>query len=139
MPPGLEDANWRGTPPLTSRPMRVASERIFIIGDAGGYVEPFTGEGMTFALEAAVAVVPLAKRTVESWKPSIIIQWESLHEQIVQQRQFTCRQLAWVLRRPWASIVAINVCRLVPWIANRTIAKINLPSSAFSSERIGST
>ncbi|RMF81503.1 MAG: FAD-binding protein, partial [Planctomycetota bacterium] len=45
-PVGLDSARWRGTPPLTCRRRPVAAERVFLIGDATGYVEPFTGEGM---------------------------------------------------------------------------------------------
>ena len=118
-PPNLMSAHWRGTPPLTSRPKRVASDRVFLIGDAGGYVEPFTGEGMAAALEAAVAVTPLAVRATELWSPSIADCWEALHRQIVRDRQRTCRQLAWILRRPWAASTALSVCRLLPGIAGR--------------------
>ena len=32
-----------------------------LLGDAAGYVEPFTGEGMTWAMLAAVSVAPLAQ------------------------------------------------------------------------------
>ena len=38
---------------------------LFVLGDAAGYVEPFTGEGMAWAFAAAEAVVPLAIRAIE--------------------------------------------------------------------------
>ena len=44
---------WRGTPPLTRRAPSLAAERVFVLGDAAGYVEPFTGEGMAWALASA--------------------------------------------------------------------------------------
>jgi len=46
--PGLPDTpseGWKGTPELTRRPRQPGAERLFAVGDAGGYVEPFTGEG----------------------------------------------------------------------------------------------
>ena len=44
----------RGAPVLTRRRERVeARGRVFVIGDAAGYVEPFTGEGMSWAIEHA--------------------------------------------------------------------------------------
>lgn len=46
-------ATWRMTPALTARRTRVALPGLFIVGDAGGYIEPFTGEGMAWALQAA--------------------------------------------------------------------------------------
>ena len=129
MPFDTDATNWRGTPFLTSHPKQVAAERIVLIGDAAGYVEPFTGEGMAAALEAAVAVPPLALQAAESWSPSIAARWEVLHGQIVHKRQRTCRQLAWLLRRPWASSAAINLCRLAPGVARRLIAKTSDPIS----------
>jgi len=122
-PPELLSAHWRGTPPLTSRPARVAFNRVFLIGDAGGYIEPFTGEGMAAALEAALAVTPLVVRATQLWTSAIADEWEMRHKKIVRDRQRTCRQLAWILRRPWAAIAALSVCRMLPGIAARLIAK----------------
>ena len=42
----LADADWHGTLPLTRRTSSTASRRVLVMGDAAGYVEPFTGEGM---------------------------------------------------------------------------------------------
>ena len=58
----------------------------------------------------------------------------------VRNRQFTaCKQLAWVLRVAQAAFAAINACRLVPWLANRVIANVTLPTSGFCSEGLGNT
>ena len=45
-------ATFRATPPLTHHSPRIAgrSQRIFRVGDAASYVEPFTGEGIGWAL-----------------------------------------------------------------------------------------
>ena len=59
-PDGLAELPWRGTPPLTRQARQVAAERLFVVGDAAGYVEPFTGEGMAWALASGTAVAPLA-------------------------------------------------------------------------------
>ena len=131
-------ANWRGTPPLTSRPRQVASERVILLGDAAGYVEPFTGEGMATALESAVAVTPLAIQATKLWSPKISNYWQTLHRQLVRDRQRTCRQLAWILRRPWASFAALSVCRVAPGIAGRIIAKTSDPSTYSMADEINS-
>ncbi|MEM1444659.1 MAG: FAD-dependent monooxygenase [Planctomycetota bacterium] len=54
-PTWLEEAGdmWRMTPALTASRRRVAAPGLLVVGDAAGYVEPFTGEGMAWALEAA--------------------------------------------------------------------------------------
>ena len=138
-PAALMSANWRGTPPLTTRPLAVASERVVLIGDVSGYVEPFTGEGMATALEAAVAVTPLAVQAVKSWSPAIAANWKTLHWQMVRDRQRTCRQLAWILRRPWASFAALSVCRLAPGIAGRVIARTSAPMTYHAAAEMSTT
>lgn len=45
----LGSARIRGTPPLTHH-RRLSEGRVFRVGDAAGYVEPFTGEGIGWAL-----------------------------------------------------------------------------------------
>jgi flavin-dependent dehydrogenase len=138
-PSDLMSAHWRGTPPLTSRPNHVAAERVLLIGDAGGYIEPFTGEGMAFALEAAAAITPLATEAVQSWKPTIAGSWERLHGQMVRDRQRTCQQLAWILRRPWAAFLTVGICRALPGIAERLIDRTNFPTNHRRPAEIGTT
>jgi menaquinone-9 beta-reductase len=60
-PEGLEAKSFRGTPALTRRRARVAAEGLFVLGDAAAYIEPFTGEGMAWAMQEALLLVPLAK------------------------------------------------------------------------------
>lgn len=116
---------WHGTPPLTSRPGRVAGERLLVVGDASGYVEPFSGEGMATALQTALAVAPLAVEAAREWRPALAAQWETVQRKVVVDSQATCRQLAWILRQPWATAAAIGLCRAQPWIGRRFIAKVS--------------
>ena len=60
VPAGLADAVWHGTPPLTRHRQRPWAERLFLVGDAASYYEPFTGEGMAWALVSAAELAPLA-------------------------------------------------------------------------------
>src|SRR5438270_7295216 len=43
---------WRTITPLTRAPIPVARENLFFIGDAARVVEPFTGEGIYYALRS---------------------------------------------------------------------------------------
>jgi flavin-dependent dehydrogenase len=98
--PSLETAPWQGTVPLTRRSMHVAGPRIFLLGDAAGYVEPFTGEGIAWALASAVAVVPLAMAGFEEWNAGLVRQWDKLHRRCIRRNQTLCRALSRVLRHP---------------------------------------
>ncbi|PYK32169.1 MAG: hypothetical protein DME57_00860 [Verrucomicrobia bacterium] len=46
------DRPWRTITPLTRDPVPVAHENLFFIGDAARVVEPFTGEGIYYALRS---------------------------------------------------------------------------------------
>src|SRR5256714_5290716 len=56
---------WRTITPLTRAPVPVAHENLFFIGDAARVVEPFTGEGIYYALRsgelAANAIVKIIR------------------------------------------------------------------------------
>lgn len=125
VPPGLRSAAFRGTPALTRTRQSVAGERLFVIGDAAGYVEPFTGEGMTWALMSAVLVEPLAVRAVQRWQPALEDEWRHRYRTAIGRRQHLCRWLSWSLRRPWLVRTAVSVLRRMPSLAAGTIRSIN--------------
>lgn len=120
--PDLETLPWRGTPALTRRPSRIAGPRFFLLGDAAGYVEPFTGEGMAWALASAVALTPLAVASVRQWRPDLARRWQALHRHLFAPRRRLCRAVALGLRHPrlvrgllgllsWAPFLAAPVVR----------------------------
>jgi flavin-dependent dehydrogenase len=122
LPAGLAEQHWRGTPPLTRRVSRVACDHVFALGDAAGYVEPFTGEGMAWALAAAEAVAPIAAR---GWQSSSERAWEGAFGRVVRRRQLTCRLAAAVLRRPWLTRALIALLSRLPHLARPIVYHLN--------------
>ena len=49
----------RGAGPFNVRPARVAGPRVFLVGDAAGFLDPLTGDAMTAGLEQALALALL--------------------------------------------------------------------------------
>jgi flavin-dependent dehydrogenase len=127
IPSGMMEAAWQGTPPLTSSAGRVAGERLFVVGDAAGYVEPFTGEGIARAIDGGLAVAPLAAQACDDWHADFARRWERFHRSTPRRRQLTCRAMAWILRRPWSTEAAMTVCRTFPWAARHVISRIQQP------------
>jgi flavin-dependent dehydrogenase len=125
--PELREGEWRGTPPLSRTPRTVAGLRWFAIGDATGYVEPFTGEGMAWALASAVAVVPLVHRALGGWDPRHAAEWAATHRRVVGRRQTTCRIAARVLRSPTSCGWIVRGLRLLPALATPFVRMINHP------------
>ncbi len=121
----LAESPWRGTPLLTRRARQIAGERWYAIGDAAGYVEPFTGEGMAWALASGVAVAPLVAR---DWSPSSMAEWESTHRRLVRSRQTVCRIVAKVLRSPRLSRLAVRVLAVAPGLSRPVVAGLNRSS-----------
>lgn len=103
----LEGLAFRGTPTLTRRRRAVESGgRVFVVGDATGYVEPFTGEGMSWALAGAErlhACVAAALRG--TYRPGA---WTRALRTLSWREQLACRGVAWVVRRP---LIARGVVR----------------------------
>jgi flavin-dependent dehydrogenase len=126
--PALASALWQGTVPLTRRTWPVAGERFFVLGDAAGYVEPFTGEGMAWAMMCGKAVEPLARRAIDGWDPSLPRAWTSLHRRLVARRQLLCRGLAFVLRHPWLARTGFELAIRAPNVAGLMIQRVNTPS-----------
>ncbi|HTU21456.1 MAG TPA: NAD(P)/FAD-dependent oxidoreductase [Gemmataceae bacterium] len=115
--PSLAELSWRGTAALTRQPRHHAGERLFLIGDAAGYIEPFTGEGMAWALAAGRAVVPVAARSVQRWQPGLAREWDAIYHRLIAPRQFVCRAVAAVLRSPWLTRSVIRLLALAPGLA----------------------
>ncbi len=125
----LTGAEWSGTPLLTQAPARVALERLFLAGDAAGYVEPFTGEGMAGAIESALAVSSLACNAANEWRDEWALQWTVQHRRIIRQRAWICRGLARLLRSPGLVRTSIELLRYCPRIAEPVMRSLNAPSS----------
>jgi flavin-dependent dehydrogenase len=124
----LEDLPWRGTPELTRRAPYLTEDRLFVLGDAAGYVEPFTGEGIGWAVASATAVAPLAARAVRAWDPALARRWHFLYRQIVTRRQRICRLVARVLRRPRLMGAMVTVLAQAPWLATPFVRRLNRSS-----------
>ncbi len=115
--PEAAAAAWLATPALTGRRWPPASERLLLLGDAAGYVEPFTGEGMGWALLAALAVVPLVLQGQGQWSQELERQWVRRYGQLIGSRQRLCHALAFALRRPGLSRWLLGAVERWPFLA----------------------
>lgn len=122
---GEPSTPWRGTPALTQTPRRLAGERWFRVGDAAGYVEPFTGEGMTWALTAAADLGP---RLAQPWTPAAAADWQrrAAHPRTL------CRLVARAARSPLACSLSVRLLRHRPALARPVVARLG--ASLFSPE-----
>ena len=126
IPQGIAAASWTGTLPLTRASRTIAGERLFLVGDAAGYVEPFTGEGMAWAMKSAVLAAPIIMDAVSAsaWDSRLAERWRREWKRKVSDRQWPCRLLAKLLRSPRTVRYALSLCRMAPALPNRVMNSI---------------
>ena len=122
----LSALDWQGTMPLTQQLVTPAGRRVFVLGDAAGYVEPFTGEGMAWALAAAHAAVPWVRRVIErAWDPAIERGWAETHRIVTGRQQRFCRIVARALRRPALVSAAVALVSRAPALAAPLVSRLS--------------
>ena len=106
----------RGTPPLTRRRRSVEAQgRVFAIGDATGYVEPFTGEGMTWALRAADRVATSLEDVARDRYRSGA--WTAIVRAEARSQTRSCRLVTWGLRHPGVTGAVVRAGSVWPALA----------------------
>lgn len=98
--PDRGSARWKGTPQLSRQVAPQALPGIYLAGDAGGYVEPFTGEGMAWALASGARFADLAQAAFAAGAPPDAREWQRLQRRRLGRQQRRCRRITRLLRRP---------------------------------------
>lgn len=115
LPRGEPVDGWRGTPPLT-RSSGHPPAGVFRVGDAGGYVEPFTGEGIGWALRSGVDVAPYVLRALAGG-PEESAAWYRDRGVRMARQQRMCRFVSAGLRRTRLADAAVRVLHHAPALA----------------------
>ena len=123
--PSSETINWTGTVPLTRQCRTAAGHRVLLLGDAAGYVEPFTGEGIACALTSGVAAAYLVAQHLSNWSVEVEKEWCRQHRLLFDSRQQWCRSLARLLWHPWAVRGLLGGLSMAPWLAKPIVNRIN--------------
>ncbi|MFM8707078.1 MAG: NAD(P)/FAD-dependent oxidoreductase, partial [Planctomycetia bacterium] len=126
---GLDAVEIRATPALTrSAPLIEGKGRcIMRLGDAAGYVEPFTGEGMGWALAAGrLAAEALVDPATGALMPATVAtdRYGHAHARHFRPRHARCRRVAGVLRLPRLVRLAVRAAQLAPWAARLAVPAV---------------
>ncbi len=131
LPPVLTQSDvdrFAAASPMPAPASRVAHGPIALVGDAAGYREPFTGEGMAWAIESAHALATVASDFHPGWWPAHASgQYAALWRKTIGARQRRCARIAWILERP-------NALAFV-----RRLAAPAEPVAAFAARRVVGT
>ena len=137
----LEEHSLMGTGLLSRSRPQLAAAGLLVIGDAAGYVEPFTGEGMTWALASGAAAGAMAATSLDAWSPSaadaLTRQWTQWHARNIQSRHRLCRAVKWCTRHPLATnvtLVALQFGAVSGFVARCAATQMHSP---YSSSAVG--
>ncbi|AMV38455.1 NAD(P)/FAD-dependent oxidoreductase [Planctomyces sp. SH-PL62] len=120
--PGVAGLSWKGTPLLTRRPARLVERGVFRVGDSAGYVEPFTGEGMAWAVAGGEALAAILADAVAGLETRPDRRWDLAYRRRIARRQLTCRAVSRVLRSPWMTRGLVRALGLGPSLARPFLA-----------------
>lgn len=116
-------APWRGTGPMAFTTRRQALPGVVLVGDAAGYVDPLTGEGIYFALftarAAAAAVVSSLHAPAAAAGARRRYERERAGE--LGPRLFAARLLQRGLRHPWLVRTFVRTLRRWPRLADLVV------------------
>jgi flavin-dependent dehydrogenase len=118
----FDSLDWLGTLPLTRRTLHPVGRRVLLVGDTAGYVEPFTGEGMAWALATASAATPFIQRGLRDWDGPLERDWIATCDALTGRQRRTCRMIARTLRAPWAVRLTIGLLARWPSLAHPVVA-----------------
>ena len=131
--PSMLDAEWLGTLPLTRTTRPLASSRVFLVGDAAGYVEPFTGQGMAIALQGALALSPYLREAIDRWTPAIGEAWSRDYLRNVAARHWPAALIAAIVRRPALASLTFGLAGAFPALPGSLVRAVNRPVYTHSS------
>ncbi len=117
--PYFHEQEWLRMNPITRAPARTGSGRVWLVGDAARVVEPFTGEGIAFALStgllaAEAAVEGLARNNLAAALKS----YTRSHRQLYRRRGWVNTLLRWILITPSRPVRLLRHVNRLPGIVS---------------------
>jgi geranylgeranyl reductase family protein len=125
--PHLGEQEWLRMNPITRAPARTGRDRVWLLGDAARVVEPFTGEGIVFALTtgmlaAEAAVGGLARNDLST----ALAGYAQSHRRLYRRRAWVNTMLRWLLTTPSYPVRVLRKFDIppgiVPFLAHRVHA-----------------
>src|SRR5215471_13941950 len=122
---------WRTITPLTRSPVSSAHENLFFIGDAARVVEPFTGEGIYYALRSGELAANAAAKIIRGVdRNSALREFYRAYTEMYRGRLWINRLSRAAVLRPRLGSLIVHIARINPSILKLLIAKIVSPTNS---------
>jgi menaquinone-9 beta-reductase len=125
--PALPPQDWMRMNPISRSSARTGTGRVWLVGDAARVVEPFTGEGIYFALKTALLAAEAAE---EGWRRNnfaeAFVQYAKAHRRLYRRRLWVNTLTRWALVTPGRTVKLLRRLRpqseLISFLSNRVHA-----------------
>ena len=100
--PRLPEQDWLRMNPITRAPARVGRDRVWLVGDSAQVMEPFTGEGMLFALTTGLLASEAACAALEEDHVApALADYARKHRSLYARGAWVNAFSRWMLGKPW--------------------------------------
>ena len=107
-----DTTRFTGVPALHRHRVAVQEDRLLAVGDAAGFVEPITGEGMSWAIATGAAVVPSATALIR--RGPAAADWANVYRRLMRRRHLRCSLVGSRIGRPRLVRTAVLASSLMP-------------------------
>jgi flavin-dependent dehydrogenase len=122
IPPGH---SWRTITPLRRLPISAGQGSLFLVGDAARVVEPFTGEGIYYALASAeLAAKAILLQCDGQGANEVSAAYSAAHQQLYRGRLWINRIARAAVLSPRAASMFLEALRFQPGVLRFLTAKI---------------
>jgi menaquinone-9 beta-reductase len=130
------DQGWRTITPLTRSPVPSVHENLFFIGDAARVVEPFTGEGIYYALRSGELAANAVAKIVRGENRQLALRnFTRAYSGMYRRRLWINRLSRATVLRPQLGSFFVHAARINPSILKLLTAKIVSPTNRHSDRR----
>jgi flavin-dependent dehydrogenase len=99
--PDVPEQEWLRMSPITRAPARTGRGRVWLVGDSARVMEPFTGEGMSFALATGLLAAESAGPALESDRLApALARYARNHRALYARDAWVNGFTRWILREP---------------------------------------
>lgn len=121
----LQDATLLAPPravgPLALVARRVSAPGVLLVGDAAGFYDPFTGEGVTLALRSAELAAAEADRALRQDRTADLRDYDRRRDEATRDKFRLNRLIQRVVERPGVANVVARKLRRRPVLADRLV------------------
>ncbi len=113
-----------GAGPIPFRTRAASGEGLVLLGDAAGYIEPFTGDGMARAFEGAAILRDEVRASLSRGErdfTAVPARYEQQRRVAFAASERRCRRVAWLAARPRLLRAALRASAVSPALARALV------------------